>query len=229
VIHYIKQFIRLFFPLNCPACGENLLEGERFMCTKCLYEIPKTGFHLSEDNPVNRLFYGITRVQYASAFYYFIKGSKFRHLIHKLKYANRPDIGRELGKMFGTELQGSFFDHTDVIIPVPLHASKKRSRGYNQSEAIAEGLSQTTGKPLVIDVLERHVFTETQTKKTPEQRRENVSDAFRVKTPEIIRGKHVLLVDDVATTGSTLTACAEELLKVDGVRVSVAVLAYADT
>jgi ComF family protein len=199
------------------------------MCTKCLYEIPKTEFHDTEDNPINRLFYGITRVEYATAFFYFHKGSKFRHLIHKLKYGNRPDIGLELGRMFGAEIAESFFKNTDFIVPVPLHATKKRLRGYNQSEVIATGLSEGLGKPMLNRILERHVFTETQTKKTLEERHENVREAFRVIDPEKIKGKHILLVDDVVTTGSTLIACTDELLKTEGVKVSVAALAFADT
>jgi ComF family protein len=229
VKQFFIQFFRLFFPLNCPACGSHLLEGERFICSNCMYEIPKTGFHKTEDNPVNRLFYGITRVKYATAFFYFIKGSKYRHLIHKLKYAGRQDIGKELGKMLGSELKGSFFDETEIIIPVPLHPTKQRMRGYNQSEMIAEGISEILGKPLLRNVLERSIFTQTQTRKSLEERRENVKEAFRVKDPELLKGKHLLLVDDVITTGSTLTACADELLKVEGVTVSVAAIAFADT
>lgn len=227
--HYIKQFFRLFFPLNCPACGDNLLLGEKFICTKCLYDIPKTNFHVTEDNPVNRLFYGITKVKYATAFFYFLKGSKYRQLIHKLKYANRPDIGSELGRMFGYELNGSCFDEAEIIIPVPLHTAKKRIRGYNQSETIAEGLSETMQKPVLNDVLLRYVYTQTQTKKSLEERRKNVNEAFRVSHPELIKNKHVLLVDDVITTGSTLVACANELLKIEGVTVSVIAIAFADS
>jgi ComF family protein len=194
-----------------------------------MYEIPKTGFHKTEDNAVNRLFYGITRVKYATAFFYFIKGSKYRHLIHKMKYGGRSDIGQELGKMAGAELKGSFFDEVELILPVPLHPAKKRMRGYNQSEMIAEGLSEIIEKPLLRNVLERSVFTQTQTRKTIEERRMNVKEAFKVKTPEILKGKHVLLVDDVVTTGSTLTACADELLKVEGVTVSIVAIAFADS
>jgi ComF family protein len=194
-----------------------------------MYEIPKTGFHIAEDNPVNRLFYGITNVKYATAFFYFIKGSKYRHLIHKLKYAGRQEIGRELGKMLGSELNGSFFDETEVLIPVPLHKAKQRTRGFNQSEMIAEGISETLGKPILKNVLERTIFTQTQTRKTLEERRENVNEAFRVSDSEKLKGKHVLLIDDVVTTGSTLVACADALLKIEGVTVSVAAIAFADS
>ncbi len=190
--------------------------------------MPKTGFHLQPDNPVNRLFYGITRVEYATALFYFIKGSKFRSLIHSLKYGGRADIGKELGNLLGIELKGSCFSDIDCIVPVPLHPAKKRSRGYNQSEMIADGTGTSLTKPVVKSVLVRSVYTVTQTRKSVEERRENVKEAFCLKDPDLLQGNHILLVDDVVTTGSTLTACTDELLKIPGVKVSIAVLAYAD-
>ncbi len=225
---FLIQFTRLFFPRNCEACGVNLLKKENFLCTNCLYHIPKTQFHLKEDNPINRLFYGITDIQYASAFFYFHKASKYRTLIHKLKYKGQKQIGIELGKMAGTEIAGSFFDQADLLIPVPLHPAKQRLRGYNQSEVIAMGIAETSHKKLASDILIRRKFTETQTKKNLEERRQNVHSAFEVRKPEKLKGRHVLLIDDVVTTGSTLIACAEELLQYENVSVSVFVLAYAD-
>ncbi len=224
---FIIQFGRLFFPKNCEACGKNLLKNETMLCTNCLYHIPKTKFHTEKDNPMNRLFYGITNISYATAFFYFLKGSKYRVLIHKLKYGGQKEIGIELGRMAGTEIAGSFFDETDLIIPVPLHPAKKRLRGYNQSEMIAQGLSETSGKEMRTDILIRQKFTETQTKKNLEERRKNVSTAFKVSKSESLIGKHILLIDDVVTTGSTLIACAEELLKTENVKVSAFVLGFA--
>ncbi len=225
--NYIQDFFRLFFPKNCEACGKNLLKSETMLCTECLYHLPKTKFHKEKDNPLNRLFYGITNITYATAFFYFYKASKYRLLIHKLKYNGQKEIGIELGQMAGTEITGSFFDETDVVIPVPLHPAKKRLRGYNQSEMIAKGLCETTGKELFTDVLIRQKYTETQTKKNLEERRKNVSSAFKVVKPQILTGKHVLLIDDVVTTGSTLIACADELLKIKDVKVSILVLGFA--
>ena len=228
LINYLLQFIRLFFPKNCEACGKSLLKKEDFLCTQCLYDIPRTKFHEKEDNILNRLFYGITKIKYSTAFYFFKKGSKFRVLIHKLKYNKQKELGIEMGKMLGNEIKGSFFEETDIIIPVPLHPAKQRKRGYNQSEIISEGLSVSFKKDYRKDILTRAVYTETQTKKTLEERRENVKSAFKVVYPEEIKGKHILLIDDVVTTGSTLASCANELLKIAGVTVSVAVLGYAD-
>ncbi|NOZ45178.1 MAG: ComF family protein [Chlorobi bacterium] len=225
---YLTQFTRLFFPKNCEACGKNLLKSEIMLCTDCLYHIPKTKFHEEKDNVLNRLFYGITNITYATAFFYFHKASKYRTLIHKLKYKGQKEIGIQLGRMAGTEINGSFFDETNIIIPVPLHISKKRLRGYNQSEMIAKGLSEISGKELRTDILIRQKFTETQTKKNLEERRKNVSSAFKVIKPESLTGKHVLLIDDVVTTGSTLIACADEILKTKNVKVSVLVLGFAE-
>lgn len=226
--NYLIQFIRLFFPKNCEACGKSLLKKEDFLCTQCLYDIPRTKFHEKEDNVLNRLFYGITKIKYSTALYFFKKGSKFRALIHKLKYNCQKELGIELGKMSGNEIKGSFFEEVDMIIPVPLHFAKQRKRGYNQSELIAEGLSGSFKKEYRNDVLIRAAYTETQTKKTLEERRKNVKSAFKVILPEEIKGKHILLIDDVVTTGSTLASCANELIKYENVTVSIAVLGFAD-
>jgi len=227
-IEYLNYFIRLFFPRNCEACNENLLKNEITLCTQCLADIPKTNFHKNEENILNRTFYGVSNIKYSTAFYFFRKGSKFQKLIHKLKYNGQKELGIELGRMGGSEIKDSVFSEIDIIIPVPLHKARKNERGYNQSEMIAEGLSESMEKEYKTDILLRHVYTQTQTKKTLEERRKNVNSAFIVKNEEDIIGKHILLVDDVVTTGSTLVACANELLKIKDVTVSVFAVAYVD-
>jgi len=227
-LEYIQHFIRLLFPENCEACNANLHKNEKTLCLDCLNEIPKTNYHKNEDNLLNRTFYGITNIKYSTAFYFFRKGSKFQILIHKLKYNGNKQLGVELGKMGGSEINKSIFSEIDIIIPVPLHPARKRERGYNQSEMIAEGLSETMKKEYRTDVLLRHIYTQTQTKKTLEERRKNVNSAFTIKNEDVIKGKHILLVDDVVTTGSTLVACANELLRIEDVIVSVFAVAFAD-
>ncbi len=225
---YLQHFIELIYPNNCYSCNARLVAGEEILCTKCLYELPRTNYHKKpEENPVAELFYGISNIKYATAYYVFEKGSKYRSLIHGLKYKNVPEIGIALGKYFGSELKGSVFDEVDLLVPVPLHPAKKRIRGYNQSEMIGIGMSETTGIELDYKNLIRKVFTETQTKKNLEERRKNVESVFGIKNPDLFKGKHILLLDDVVTTGSTLVACADEILKIPDTTVSIACLAVA--
>jgi len=228
ILSFLRHFLELVYPNQCHACGGNLVHGEELLCTGCLYELPRTNFHKTpESNTVAELFYGITKVKFATAYYIFEKGSKFQHLIHNLKYKNAPQIGFVMGKYFGSELQNSVFKDIDFIVPVPLHPKKFRIRGYNQSERIGAGLSETTGIPQDTETLIRKVFTETQTKKNLEERRKNVESVFDISNPLRFRDKHILLIDDVVTTGSTLVACTDEILKIPGTTVSIACLAVA--
>jgi ComF family protein len=224
------DFISLLFPRLCYACGNHLLRNEKLICTECLVLIPRTNYHLEDDNPVARLFWGRCRIEKASAFSFYNKDSRIRKLIHNLKYKGITDIGYDLGKIYGLTLSKSgFTEGIDLIISVPLHPSKERLRGFNQSDIIANGMSETTGLPVDNKVLERIALTETQTKRSRYERWTNVEGIFKVKDPAVIRDKHILLVDDVITTGSTLESCASELLKTEGVKVSVAALAVAVT
>ncbi len=225
---FFRYFFELVYPNKCHACGENLKQGEDLLCTDCLYHLPRTNFHKHpEENAVAELFYGISNVKYASAYYFFDKGSRYRSLIHSLKYKNAPQVGVSMGKYFGAELRDSVFSEIDVIVPVPLHPKKMHIRGYNQSEKIGVGLSEGIGIKQDTENLIRAVFTETQTKKNVEERRKNVESVFTVKNPQLFEGKHILLIDDVVTTGSTLASCADELLKIPNVKVSIVCLAIA--
>jgi len=222
------DFISLLFPRLCYGCGDHLLRNENIICTRCYVVIPRTNYHVESDNPVAQIFWGRCMIEKAAAFSFYNKGSKIRNLIHNLKYKGIRDIGYELGRIYGLTLKSTgFTSNIDLIIPVPLHPSKKRNRGYNQCDAISEGLSEVTGLPLKTDSLVRVTDTATQTVRSRYERWTNVEGIFKVKDPEFIRGRHLLLVDDVITTGSTVEACVTELLKVEGVKVSVVALAYA--
>lgn len=222
------DIISLLFPRLCYACGNHLLRNEKLICTECYVLIPRTNYHLQEDNPVARLFWGRCKIEKASAFSFYNKDSRIRKLIHNLKYKGVRDIGHELGMIYGSTLLGTdFIGDVDLIIPVPLHPAKERKRGFNQSELIAGGLSEATGIPVGLNILRRVSITETQTKKSRFERWKNVEGIFHVDANEKITGRHILLVDDVITTGSTLEACAGELLKHEGVKVSAAALAVA--
>jgi len=224
----LDDFISLLFPRLCYGCGDHLLRNEKLICTCCYVQIPRTGYHQEADNPVARLFWGRCLVEKAAAFSFYNKGSRIQRLIHNLKYRGITEVGIELGKIYGRSLKSSrFSDDIDLIIPVPLHLSKKKSRGYNQSELIASGISEVSGVEVDLCSLVRVAGSATQTKRSRYDRWTNVEGIFSVTNPELIKGKLILIVDDVITTGSTIESCAIELLKIDGVRVSVVALAYA--
>jgi competence protein ComFC len=228
IIDYFRDFSRLFFPDNCAACGNILVTNEETICTSCLYHIPKTNYHTRPDNPVSEVFWGRTRIEKATSFFFFHKSTHYQHIIHNLKYRGNKDVGILMGRYFATDLKDNdFHSDIDMIVPVPLHPKKLRLRGYNQSEMIARGIADVWKIELNPQSLKRTTFTETQTRKSRIDRWLNVESVFEVADPETIKGKHILLVDDVLTTGATLEACANALLKVDGVKVSVATLAYA--
>jgi ComF family protein len=224
----LNDFFNLIFPVTCAACGNVLINNERIICLSCNYNLPRTNFHLEPDNPVAVIFWGRVRIEYATAFYFFNKASRFRHLIHELKYKGRKDIGMELGRIFGFEMATSpGFRLIDLVLPVPLHKKKLRKRGFNQSEYIARGISEAMNKPLDTSTVIRIVYSATQTRKSRYDRWMNVEGIFKVTDPTALSGKHILLVDDVVTTGATLEACATEILKVEGTKVSVAILGMA--
>lgn len=228
IFKYFSDFAYLFFPEICEACGISLRKNEGIICIKCLYELPRTDFCYFEDNMILHLFAGRLKLEKATALFSFQKGSRFRKLLHSLKYKNKPEIGVLLGRELGAEMKKSGnFKNIDAIIPVPLHSKRLKERGYNQSEQIGHGISEILGIPQYTDVFFRNEYTKTQTRMNREERWNNVSGKFNVKNSEKIQNKHVLLVDDVITTGSTLEACGEILLQTEGLKLSIAVLAQA--
>ncbi len=226
----LKDLINLLYPSQCLACGKTLLQNESLICMDCLFHLPKTNFHNDTQNAVCRLFWGRAKLEMATAFLFFTKAGKVQQLIHQLKYGKKPEIGIYLGKLFGKELSKSpCFQGIDVIVPVPLHPQKIKIRGYNQSEQIAIGLSQTMDIPMDTISFVRRKATETQTRKSRFNRWENVKEVFAVADEQLLKNKHILLVDDVITTGATIEGCIRKLTAVEGVRVSVAGLAVPTT
>lgn len=222
----LNDFLSLIYPSICLACNNNLYKGESCICTYCKYHLPKTDFHLQKDNPIIRSFWGKVNIQSAASFYFFSRGEKVQKLIHELKYKGQKKLGITIGKMYGYELiKSELFSTVDIILPVPLHYSRKLKRGYNQSALFAEGLSKSMNKPSINNALVRTRNSTTQTSRTRFSRWKNVKDLFIVKNPSILENKHILLADDVITTGSTLEACAESLLKIPGTKVSVTTIA----
>jgi ComF family protein len=222
----LLDFISLVYPHNCLACGDLLISKELQICTLCRHKLPKTGFHLEKDNPVSKIFWGRVDIFSAASYLFFQKGGTVQSLLHHLKYKGNKEIGKELGKMYGSELKTSdLFNTADLILPVPLHPSKKRKRGYNQSEMICEGLSKGMDVECRSDLLVREVATDSQTRKSRFMRWKNVESIFSIKDEKVIAGKHILLVDDIITTGSTIESSAQNILQVEGTKVSVVSLA----
>jgi ComF family protein len=225
----LRDFLRLFIPHICPLCGSSMLRHETVMCFACKTELPETNFHLyPHDNSLAQTFWGRTELEFAVACYFYTKGLKVQNLVHMLKYKDRKDVGEEIGRYYGQILKGNcILNDVTCIIPVPLHKKKKRIRGYNQAEVFANGLSESLGIPVDTTSLQRIAFTETQTKKSRFARWKNVKEMFHLSHPENIHGKHVVIVDDVITTGATLESCIIELKKAGNVKVSVIAIALA--
>lgn len=223
------DFITLFYPRYCFACDQGLAKGEETVCSACMFELPRTQYHTDSENALMNRLQGRVPLQFAVAFFLFRKRGKVQRLLHQLKYNNHPEIGETLGRVYGEELRQHYFDQRiDLIIPVPLHATRKRKRGYNQSAEFGRGLSKSLNKPCEEEILVRITKTETQTKKTRLRRWQNVKEVFHVAKPERLHQQNVLLVDDVVTTGATVEACAQLLLATGCKTVSIASIAYTD-
>ena len=225
---WLHSILNLFYPRVCAACGESLLKDEETVCLKCRYLLPKTGYELNPDNPLAQTFYGRVKFHAVTACFFFAKSGKVQHLIHELKYKGNKEAGVFLGQQLGETIKDApLFQGIDYLIPVPLHPKREKQRGYNQSLMIAKGINEVTGIPIGDKYLIRAVNTATQTKKSAEERYKNVKDIFEVRFPEELEGKHVLLIDDVLTTGATLESCAYQLEDISGIIISAATAACA--
>lgn len=221
------DFFHLFYPRMCRACDSPLLKHEEIICTQCLYEMPNANMGLSKNNCVEQLFWGRFPVESAGAYYSFKKGSHVQKLLHKFKYKNSPEIGVKIGKLYGAEILKLGCKIPDIIVPIPLHPKKYAIRGYNQSERFGAGLAEALNIPMDTKNFLRNTFTETQTKKNRFERWNNVKDIFICIDPEVFNNKHILLVDDVITTGSTIESSAQKLLSYENIKISIASIAVA--
>jgi ComF family protein len=230
VAELVKDFIGLFYPEVCLCCGEELGVKEEFVCTMCMYKLPKTNFHKTQNNPLAKVFWGRVELDSVAAYCHYQKGNTVQELVHEIKYNGKKELGVYLGKHYGFDLKGfEVFNKVDALVYIPLHPKKLKKRGYNQSAYFAEGLSQSMGVPILHNAISRIKNTDTQTRKSRYERWENVEGIFKVEMATELKGKHVLLVDDVITTGSTIEACAHELIKAGVGKVSVAAIGSADT
>ena len=205
---------RLFFPKHCAVCGALLRNGEEMMCLTCETGLPLTGYGHTPGNPAEQRFWGRIELQRASSFFFYAPDNGYRSLILQLKYMGRKDIGRYLGRMAGSMLQKEgFFEGIDGLLTVPLHPKRLRKRGYNQSDCIAQGISDVTGIPIERYGIVRTIYSETQTHKQLIERWTTTRQAFALHPKAKLYGKHLLVIDDVLTTGATLSACAEAVLQ----------------
>lgn len=226
--NYFKDLLTLFYPRCCFACGKPLIKNEEYLCTECEVNLPMTDFHLVENNPVANQFFGKLGINAATSCYYFTKGGKVQHLIHQFKYKGYKEIGFYIGKSYGMKLKDlPLFRDLDFIIPIPLHPKREKARGYNQAEWFANGLSDSLSVPVNTKALKRVIVSETQTSKGRYRRWENVKEIFTIGDTTGLEGRHILIVDDVITTGSTIESAGQVLSQISGVKISICSMACA--
>lgn len=222
---WISDLIDLIFPRTCVVCGEQLSPQEKDICINCLSTLPKIEkINLDE---IEKSFWGKVEIERATSFMYYHKNSPYNNLIHRLKYKNRPDTGDRLAFLAAKEIaESGFFDDIDAIVPLPLSKRKMRQRGYNQCDYIAKGLSRATGIPVIKNAVKRLKSNETQTHKSRDERWQNVEGIFALSDATLLEGKHILLIDDILTTGATLASCAKSIQEGCQCRISIFTLAY---
>ncbi|WP_129715925.1 ComF family protein [Pedobacter sp. SYP-B3415] len=219
----------LLFPEPCQACGTSLFKGERLICTTCIYNLPYTDYHLDPDNRVARQFWGRVPLRYAMALLYFRKGGHVQALLHRLKYGNQPELATLMGTLLGERLKTNpDLLNIDFVVPIPMFKKSERKRGYNQSRLIATGMCTATGAQLEDRLLLKKHQTGSQTRKSRFSRYENMRLVFCLSADAHVNGKHILLIDDVVTTGATVEACALVLLEAGAATVSLATLAFTE-
>ena len=225
---WISDLIDIIFPRSCSVCGNPLSGSEQDICINCLMELPRIGEYKT-DNPIEKLFWGILPVERVASYIHYSKESPYNNLIHRMKYSDRPEIGERMAETAANELmKQGFFTGIDIIVPLPLSKKKKRQRGYNQCDYIAKGISKATGITVDSNSVIRHIANATQTHKHRDERWKNVENIFSVTDAAALSGKHILLVDDVLTTGATLTSCGSAILTaVPDAKISIFTLACA--
>jgi ComF family protein len=226
----VSDLLHLFFPHTCAGCGSDLLRQGEEVCINCYAGLAETGFAALPGNPVEKIFYGRIALTAASSSYYFTKQSPLQHLVHALKYQDNQDVGLQLGTWMAQHLLASDrFTPMDLLLPMPLYPERLKKRGYNQAEVLCRGMAAVLKVPVRTDIVLRSRPTETQTRKGRTDRWTNVTGSFELCSPGALEGKHLLLVDDVVTTGATLEACAEVILQAQPASLRIATLAWASS
>lgn len=223
-----ESVLHLLFPHTCAGCGSDLINIQSQLCLRCTAGLPVTAFHDFPGNPVEKIFTGRLPLVQAAAEFYFTKESLMQRLMHQFKYRGNKELGFQLGRMMGLSLKKSArFNDIDLLIPLPLFPSKERKRGFNQAALLCEGIADVFPHPVLPNIISRPQFTETQTRKGRLERWKNMEGKFELLDPGKIVNKHILLIDDVVTTGATLEACGTELLGKGTCRLSIATLCIA--
>mgnify|MGYP000906254986 CR=1 FL=1 len=228
-MNYLKDVLHLFFPKICITCESKLLQSEKIICTLCRHDLPMICYKDYKYNKITKAFYGRIPIEKATSFLFYRKDGKTKDLIHHLKYKGNQEIGTFIGDWFGQILANSNeFNTIDCIIPVPLHPKKQKQRGYNQLTTFGLSLSKQLKKPYITGVLIRTSATKTQTLKQRFERFSNSSTKFSVPDRSKLTNKHILLIDDVITTGATLESCCKELLTSENIKISIVTMAYTE-
>lgn len=223
----LDHLLHLFYPHLCTGCGNDVLATGQQLCLHCLMDLPVTNFFGRQGNPVEEIFYGRLDIQHGAAGYFFTKQSLLQHLLHQLKYRGNKDIGEYMGRLLGRIIQEhNAFATIDALVPLPLNPRKERRRGYNQATMLCRGMAAEMNLPVLEHAVIRKTYTESQTGMGRVNRWQNMDGVFAIADEQVLIGKHLLLVDDVVTTGATLEACGAEILKIDNTRLSIATLAY---
>ena len=224
---YLQCFAELFYPKICIECNRSLWEDEKVLCHVCNSDLPRCEFSFYPDNRAEALFKGRVEIQLVSSLLYFKKKGMVQRMMHALKYQGREDVGRYIGSMLGAEIRKSKrFASVDLILPVPLHPKKKRARGYNQVSEFAHCLSELLEVPVLEDALLRKKSGRSQTQKSRIARNRSLEDSFVIRDFKVLINKHILVVDDIITSGATMEMCARRILEVQGTRVSLASMAF---
>jgi ComF family protein len=228
LVNVKEAILHLAFPHVCAGCGTDSLSSDQPICLRCLDALPQTRFEQHSGNPAEKIFWGRLPVAQATAHYYFTKASLMQRLMHQFKYRGQRELGFYLGQQMGVRFQETAaFTDVDALVPLPLFAAKERRRGYNQAAVLCDGIADVLQKPVLKNVVQRMAHTESQTKKSRAERWQNIEGRFAITDPGQLAGRHVLLADDVVTTGATLEACGRALLEVEGIQLSIATLCIA--
>ncbi|GGX07570.1 ComF family protein [Aquimarina muelleri] len=225
----LKDLAYLFFPICCGACDSPLYKNEKLLCTSCRHQLPLGNFHNVNAKKIEKVFYGRVKIENATSLFIFYKDSLVQNLLHNLKYRGQEEIGIELGKWLGQELQQSTkYQDIDIVIPVPLHKRRMRQRGYNQVEKFGIEIAKTLNAEYINCVLKKISYNKKQSKHKLKNRWRNTVETFGTQKESLLINKHILLVDDIVTTGATIESCVNVLKHIPGIKISIATMAITE-